>query len=617
MMLLFLLVNPILKFRLELKFGIASLVLLLAGLVFNSQATAQKKSFANYLDSDIAAMVVVSNPAQIVREAGELGIFEHEHFNNALELASHEDYGFVSKEVLDDIRLLFSQLPELLSRIDEFAVVIHDMDNIDISFLMKTDSQTQEDLSKWSKRFTDHINTLPFPLNGLAQNRRSISRFFDVTDEWAVISTSSEIGADIVQRMRQPAKFRTLRQSRRYLTVEKFFEKKLDNECYVIVYGQPKALSSLYFPGLSEKEVAAHKFEELSSIGVLLTVNGQRNPDSEHLVPKFTVDLIIPTTYPRSGIAKTLDSVQSLGELPPIPFSITDLVAKANDPKSMHEAKREIMDAANGSGSYEKQLQDAADRLGISDFKRTLAKSHLGMGMRHFRDNGIRLYAMQILKVENYEAMKEYRDGLLSRSKRSRGRQNYRKVDSDYGELYTSYRESKGNGSENQAPNAPESRAYYLDQNWFILGGHFAVVDQVKAIYEGAQSCVAMKAIDTVLQRFGSRDDVYEVRFHRFWKSDPWKPESERIRAKHPKRAEFRDVIMKKPNELGYRLTIDDRDDCIAVVTSLIQNAIDKSLGSYVLAFSNAENRLIVRGALFTDLNRDQLRYKKQNEKQE
>ncbi len=563
---------------------------------------------SDYLETDVAAVVLISNPSQVEEYIRELVNLGDQQWIKAWELACDEEFGFVNSDRLAAIQILFDQLPSLLKQIDELGIVVHDSEFKHVSIILKSKPAVQVELNNWCQATSSHFSNLGEPLETDDDARNAIiakksNLFLETVNDWLVVSSNSSCGNEIIERIASGNVNKSLKQSRKYKLVESLLTQGGTREYPIIIYGSPVRLGPLFFPSQTEAVRSAYELDEIPSIGMSISFVPKKE-ETEKTVLLF--DFVATFTQPRSGLAELIDAYEPLGELPTIPFAVLDLYASAYDPLKYYEANKKIIDTANGEGAYEKQLQLASSLIGIDDHKNTIDRADRYLTFRYAPSPEAGIVRVKMEGIRNSEAMKRYIKAEIKRANRNGA--GIRRIANEYGEFNSI--SDKQDVSENQGDieKKPFSRlfkdhVYFMNHDWFIRGSHYGILSQLESMYLTNQSCEALEAVGKVRKRLDGTASIFMVQFYDLWILNPYFfVEDERIKKKISDPKLQIQNRTKQPNEFGYRLEIESESDCKAVFLSLITNSLSTNLGSIAFACSNEDDKVWVKGMFFPDL---------------
>lgn len=109
---------------------------------------------------------------------------------------------------------------------------------------------------------------------------------------------------------------------------------------------------------------------------------------------------------------------------------------------------------------------------------------------------------------------------------------------------------------------------------------------------------------------------AYRIRFSNLWFFYPGQFERARIEQKFKgDRKKIREVLFRSPNSDGYLMDIEDKDDCRAVLMSVIGRGFARKFGSALFLYFNEDRRLRVKGGLFPQFNYANQYFEKEDKK--
>ena len=126
---------------------------------------------------------------------------------------------------------------------------------------------------------------------------------------------------------------------------------------------------------------------------------------------------------------------------------------------------------------------------------------------------------------------------------------------------------------------------------------------QLDSIYGTPTIPQVNAALTRARKELGVSPDIFKIRFFGLWSFFPDQFERNRIREKHAGNSKkMSEVLNSDMNQFGYHMKIESRDDCLAVVKSLIMRSLARRLGGVVFFYSNEENRMRVKGGVYPSL---------------
>jgi hypothetical protein len=151
---------------------------------------------------------------------------------------------------------------------------------------------------------------------------------------------------------------------------------------------------------------------------------------------------------------------------------------------------------------------------------------------------------------------------------------------------------------------AHKQDGYFVSEDWLIIGNVDDIERMANSLYENPKPSDVCKSISQTLAALDENRQAYRIQFSSLWYLYPGQFERERIEQKFVgDRKKIREVLSRSANSDGYVMDIEDKDDCRAVLKSLIGRSIARKFGSALLLYFNEDRRLRVKGGLFPQFN--------------